>query len=143
MEINSVRSSQSLNFKNSSGNTKATQPIDIAGAAPSDATSSFDLDTQAGNTPDFTSITPGELRSYALESYQSGDIGAGTYSTLASPLPTHAIDARGNILDLSEVTDSTSFDFVDYYQNQLEVASSIGSPETAETLQSVVDFLKS
>lgn len=142
MEIYSVRASQSLNFKSDSGSTRTTQPIDIAEVKAADAHPSFDLETQNGGTPDFTSITPDELRSHALQSYQNGEISQDTYSTLASPLPTHAIDAMGNILDLSDVTDNTSFNFVDYYQNQLDVAASIGSPETAETLQSVVDFLK-
>jgi hypothetical protein len=51
------------------------------------------------------------------------------------------IDPSGNILDLSDVTDGTSFNFRDYYKDQLQIAMSIGDPETVKTLKSVVSFL--
>jgi hypothetical protein len=141
MEIYSVRSSQNLHYKNSSNNAKTTKPLDILVDNSPEAPPLFEI-SDATSGPDFTSITPNELRNHALQSYQSGAIGPETYSELAAPLPSHAIDAMGNVLDLSSVGDNTNFNFVDYYQHQLDVAASIGDPQTAATLQSVVDYLK-
>lgn len=53
----------------------------------------------------------------------------------------HAIDPLGNVIDLSSVTDGTSFNFLDYYKNQLQVAMSIGDPNEVQTLKSIVNFL--
>jgi hypothetical protein len=53
----------------------------------------------------------------------------------------HAIDPLGNVIDLSNVTDGTSFNFLDYYRNQLQIAMSIGDPNEVQTLNSVVGFL--
>ena len=141
MEINSVRSSLDLLFRNSSGNAKPFKPIEMPAEQAAGNAPAFPLDDSADTSPDFTDITPNALRNEALRSYQNGEIDQDTYATLAEPLPMHAIDARGNILDLTGVTDETSFNFADYYRNQLDVASSIGDPQTAKTLQSVVDYL--
>ncbi|KAA0698716.1 hypothetical protein DTW90_13140 [Neorhizobium sp. P12A] len=141
MEIYSVRSSQNLHYKNSSEHAKTTKATDFSIDKPTGSLPVFKV-ADVGSGPDFTSITPSELRSHALQSYQAGVIDGDTYSELASPLPTHAIDAMGNVLDLSDVGENTSFNFVDYYQHQLDVAASIGDPQTAETMKSVVDYLK-
>jgi hypothetical protein len=53
----------------------------------------------------------------------------------------HTINPSGDILDLSGVTDGTTFNFRDYFKDQLQVAMSIGEPATVETLTSVVSFL--
>jgi hypothetical protein len=140
MEINSVLSSLSLQFDNSSRSAKNTKTFDISIDKPAGNTPVFQVGGE-NSGPDFTAITPNQLRSHATQSYEAGSIDQQTYSTLASPLPTHAIDAVGNVLDLTEVDEDTSFNFVDYYQTQLHVAASIGSPQQTETLQSVVNYL--
>ena len=64
-------------------------------------------------------------------------------SLSSEPLPMHAIDAQGNILDLTCVTYGTAFNFRDYYDNQLQIAKSLGDSNGAKTLQSIVDFIGS
>ncbi len=91
--------------------------------------------------PDFTAVSPGELRNYARQSFDSGLIDQNTYAAISEPLPMHAIDPLGNVIDLSSVTDGTSFNFLDYYKNQLQVAMSIGDPNEVQTLKSIVNFL--
>ncbi|MDQ0560802.1 hypothetical protein QO004_002591 [Rhizobium mesoamericanum] len=51
------------------------------------------------------------------------------------------IDPSGNILDLSDISDATSFNFRDYYKDQLQIATSIGDPQAVARLDSVVSFL--
>jgi len=141
MEIYSVWSSQSLHYKNNSSNAKYTKGLNTSPDKPAGNAVRFQVEEAEKAGPDYTAITPGELRDDALQSYHSGLIDQDTYSVLAAPLPMHAIDASGNILDLTGITDATSFNFADYYRAQLDVASSIGDPQTAETLQSVVAYL--
>jgi hypothetical protein len=78
----------------------------------------------------------------ALENYQAGKIDQDTYITLSEELPTHAVDAQGQLVDLSQVTDETGFDFHDFYRNQLEIALSLGDAHRADILRSVVAFLE-
>ena len=141
MEIFSVRSSQSLHYKNSANNAKNTKTADISIHTAAGNSVAFQVEEVREQGPDFTSMSPSELRSHARQSFDSGLIDQDTYAALSEPLPMHAIDARGNLIDLTGVTDGTSFDFVDYYQNQLQIAMSIGDPDTVETLNSIVNFL--
>ena len=90
----------------------------------------------------FSAITPRDLRAIALENYQAGRIDQDTYTTLSEELPTHAVDAQGQVIDLSEVTDETGFNFHDYYRNQLEIAMSLGDSDRAGVLRSVLAFLE-
>ena len=143
MEVFSVRSSQSLLFKNNPNNAKSskTSNIEIETRAP--ATASFQIDDNSNEGPDFTAVSPGELRNYARQSFDSGLIDQSTYAAISEPLPMHAIDPLGNVIDLSSVTDGTSFNFLDYYKNQLQIAMSIGGPDEVQTLKSIVNFLDS
>lgn len=140
MEIFSVRSSHNLLYKNNANNAKNTKTADFAVAPASGNSAPFQIEEATGG-PNFASISPGELRRFARQSFDSGVIDQDTFAALSEPLPMHAIDARGNLVDLSHVTDGTSFDFLNYFRNQLEVETSIGNPATARRMQSVVDFL--
>jgi hypothetical protein len=142
MEIFSVRSSQSLLFKNNPNNAKnsKTSDIEIETKAPI-ASASFHIDDTLDQGPDFTAVSPSELRNYARQSYDSGVIDQNTYAAISEPLPMHAIDPLGNVIDLSAVTDGTSFNFRDYYQSQLQIAMSIGDAQTVSTLKSIVSFI--
>ncbi|NEJ85205.1 hypothetical protein GR223_04470 [Rhizobium leguminosarum] len=143
MEIFSVRSSQSLLFKNNPNNAKSSKTSDIEIETRAPAAASFQIEDEVGEGegPDFTAVSPGELRNYARQSFDSGLIDQNTYAAISEPLPMHAIDPLGNIVDLSSVTDGTSFNFLDYYKNQLQVAMSIGDADEVQTLKSIVNFL--
>ncbi|SME97387.1 hypothetical protein QTA58_11135 [Neorhizobium sp. CSC1952] len=91
---------------------------------------------------DFSAISPRDLRALALENYQAGKIDQETYITLSEELPHHAVDAQGQVIDLSQVTDETGFDFHDYYRNQLDIAMSLGDAHRADVLRSVMAFLE-
>lgn len=144
MEIFSVRSSQSLLFKNNpNNNAKSSKTADITiEPKPTVAQGSFQIeDSDNWQALDFTAVSPGELRSYARQGYDNGLIDQNTFAAISEPLPMHAIDPLGNVIDLSNVTDGTSFNFLDYYRNQLQIAMSIGDPNEVQTLNSVVGFL--
>ncbi|MEK1900627.1 MAG: hypothetical protein AAAB19_13800 [Rhizobium sp.] len=144
MEIFSVRSSQSLLFKNNpNNNAKSSKTADITiEPKPTVAQGSFQIeDSDNRQALDFTAVSPGELRSYARQGYDNGLIDQSTFAAISEPLPMHAIDPLGNVIDLSNVTDGTSFNFLDYYRNQLQIAMSIGDPNEVQTLNSVVGFL--
>ncbi|MBA8832986.1 hypothetical protein M2311_002319 [Rhizobium leguminosarum] len=141
MEIFSVRSSQSLLFKNNPNNAKSSKTSDIEIETRAVAPASFQIEDEVGEGPDFTAVSPGELRNYARQSFDSGLIDQNTYAAISEPLPMHAIDPLGNVIDLSSVTDGTSFNFLDYYKNQLQVAMSIGDANEVQTLKSIVNFL--
>ncbi|RFB89572.1 hypothetical protein B5K11_21040 [Rhizobium leguminosarum bv. trifolii] len=143
MEIFSVRSSQSLLFKNNPNNAKTSKTSDIEIETRAPAPASFQIDDNSDQGPDFTAVSPGELRNYARQSFDSGLIDQNTYAAISEPLPMHAIDPLGNVIDLSSVTDGTSFNFLDYYKSQLQIATSIGDPDEVQTLKSIVDFLDS
>jgi len=98
---------------------------------------------EADESPiNFSAITPRDLRALALQNYQAGRIDQETYITLSEELPNHAVDAQGQVIDLSQVTDETGFDFHDYYRNQLEIAMSLGDAPRADILRSVMAFLE-
>ncbi|MBX5215021.1 MULTISPECIES: hypothetical protein [unclassified Rhizobium] len=141
MEIFSLRSSQSLLFKNNPNNARNSKTGDIQIETKAPAPVSFHIEDNLDQGPDFTAVSPGELRNYARQSFDSGLIDQNTYAAISEPLPMHAIDPLGNIIDLSGVTDGTSFNFLDYYKNQLQVAMSIGDPHEVQTLKSIVSFL--
>ncbi|MBB3594477.1 hypothetical protein FHX08_004881 [Rhizobium sp. BK529] len=146
MEIFSLRSSQSLLFKNNTNNNaKSSKTADITvEPKPTVAQGSFQIeDFDNRQAIDFTAVSAGELRSYARQRLDSGLIDQNTFAAISEPLPMHAIDPRGNVIDLSNVTDGTSFNFLDYYKNQLQIAMSIGDPNEVQTLKSVVGFLVS
>lgn len=79
----------------------------------------------------------------ARNSFDQGKIDYDTFSALYEGLPMQAINANGQIIDLSEITDTTPFNFHDYYQTQLTIASTIGDARTAQILRSVVYFMDS
>ncbi len=146
MEIFSLRSSQSLLFKNNpNNNAKSSKTADITiEPKPPIAQASFQIeDSDNRQAIDFTSVSAGELRSYARQSFDNGVIDQNTFAAISEPLPMHAIDPLGNVIDLSSVTDGTSFNFLDYYKSQLQIAMSIGNPNEVQTLKSVVGFLAS
>ena len=138
MEIYSIRSSQNLLFRNDQKGR--SRPEDTA--QPSKNTRPvFQVAEDDPQTVDFTAISVVQIREIARRSFDQGQIDHDTFSTLYEGLPTHTIDPAGRVIDLSEVTDTTPFDFKSYYQDQLRIASSIGDPRTASILQSVVSFL--
>lgn len=139
MEIYSVRSSQNFLYKNNSKNPK-TPEIEIEKSIQN--TVSFQVsDAKDDVDINFSAISPRELREIARANFDSGKIDLDTFATLSDGLPMHAIDARGNVIDLSSVTDSTSFDFQQYYENQLQIAISLGDAKAADVLKSVMTFL--
>jgi hypothetical protein len=141
MEIFSVRSSQSLLFKNSPNNAKSSKTSDISIKTEPTPSAAFQIDDNTATGLDFTAISPSELRSYARQSYDTGTIDQDTFAAISEPLPMRAIDPIGNVIDLSDVTDGTSFNFRDYYKDQLQIAMSIGDPQSVDTLKSIVSFL--
>jgi hypothetical protein len=146
MEIFSLRSSQSLLFKNNpNNNAKSSKTADITiEPKPPVTQASFQIeDSDNREAIDFTAVSAGELRSYARQSFDNGLIDQNTFAAISEPLPMHAIDPVGNVIDLSSVTDGTSFNFLDYYKSQLQIAMSIGDPNDVQTLKSVVGFLAS
>ncbi|MGO8381586.1 hypothetical protein ACC745_39315, partial [Rhizobium ruizarguesonis] len=60
---------------------------------------SFQIEDEVGEGPDFTAVSPGDLRNYARQSFDSGLIDHNTYAAISEPLPMHAIDPLGNIVD--------------------------------------------
>ena len=143
MEIFSMRSSQSFLFKNTQNNTKNSKTPNIEIDTGTSAPANFKIDENATDKPDFTSVSASELRSYARQSLDAGDIDQQTYAAISEPLPMHAIDAQGNLLDLTGVSDGTSFNFRNYYENQLQIAMSLGDSDSVKTLKSVVSFVSS
>jgi hypothetical protein len=141
MEIFSVRSSQSLLFKNSPNNAKSSKTSDNSIKTEPTPSAAFQIDDNTATGLDFTAISPSELRSYARQSYDTGTIDQDTFAAISEPLPMRAIDPIGNVIDLSDVTDGTSFNFRDYYKDQLQIAMSIGDPQSVDTLKSIVSFL--
>jgi hypothetical protein len=142
MEIFSVRSSSNFLFKNNSDNSKSYNESEDHFEPATRVSTPFQVNDVSPAEPDFSAITPSELRNYARQSYDTGAIDQDTFAAISEPLPMHTINPSGDVLDLSGVTDGTSFNFRDYYKDQLQVAMSIGGPATVETLQSVVSFLE-
>lgn len=138
MEIYSIRSSQSFNFRN---NNKSNAKPDDSAQPAKNAKAPAGFSELAANGPDFSSISMSEVRALARQSFDQGKIDHDTFSTLYEGLPMQAIDTNGSIIDLSEVTDTTPFNFRDFYQSQLNIASTIGDPRAAQVLQSVLRFM--
>lgn len=138
MEIYSIRSSQSFNFRN---NNKSNAKSDDSAQPAKNTKAPAEFAELAANRPDFSSISISEVRALARQSFDQGKIDHATFSTLYEGLPMQAIDTNGSIIDLSGVTETTPFNFRDYYLSQLNIASSIGDPRTAEVLQSVLRFM--
>ncbi|TCU23940.1 hypothetical protein EV130_107300 [Rhizobium azibense] len=141
MEISSVRSSQSLLFKNSQNNTRSSKTEDLGIDAGAAVSAIFKVEDIGVEGPDFAAMSPSELRSHARHSYDNGGIDQDTFAAISEPLPMHAIDAQGNVIDLTGITDGTLFNFRDYYENQLQIAMSIGDSDSVKTLKSIVNFL--
>ena len=138
MEISSLRWSTNFLQREHSRNK-------VEKASPQETRSgqiAFQVPDTDESSVNFSAITPRDLRAIALENYQAGRIDQDTYTTLSEELPTHAVDAQGQVIDLSEVTDETGFNFHDYYRNQLEIAMSLGDSERAGVLRSVLAFLE-
>jgi hypothetical protein len=139
MEINSLRWSGSFLHRENTRHVKVDRPTQQQ-FAPDQVV--FEVPAISGPYINFSQITPRDLRQIALENYHKGNIDQDTYFTLAEELPTHAVDPTGQVLDLSDVTDVTGFNFQEYYSNQLQVASTIGDEQRASVLQSVLAFMK-
>jgi hypothetical protein len=139
MEITSLRWSGNLFHRDTSRTAKFDK-------APHDAQredqATFHVPDEGSPGANFSSITPRDLRELALSSYHAGSIDQETYMTLAEHLPSHSVDAQGQVIDLSDITDETGFDFHDYYRNQLDLALSLGDGGRADTLKSVMAFLE-
>lgn len=138
MEISSLRSLSS-SFNRNGGRDNKDLAVPAERKAASDPVYQFEV-TEDPESP-YTSITPSQLREMAVESFESGEIDQETYAALADELPMQALDRQGQIIDLSEITDDTPFDFQDYYKNQLEIAMTMGDDQSAKVLKSVVAFL--
>ncbi len=141
MEITSLRFSPNLSFRKYSDNSQFNNTLTETFSASATAPSTFGIEEAAAAGLDFSAISAAELRSHARQNFDNGTLDQDTYAAISEPLPMRTIDPSGNILDLSDVTDATSFNFRDYYKDQLQIAMSIGDPETVKTLKSVVSFL--
>lgn len=141
MEIYSLRTSANFIFNNNAKKSNAPQ-IDIPKIEEQVSGESFIPPEQLSGRVDFSNISPRELRDVATEYYQTGQIQQTIYSELSSELPTHALNATGEIVDLTYVTDDTDFNFVSYFRDQLTIAQSIGDPDKAEVLEDVVSFIE-
>lgn len=141
MEIYSLRTSANFIFNNSAKKNNTPQ-IEIPEIGEKPHGEKFTTPEQQSERVDFSNISPRELRDIATEYYQGGQIQQAIYSELSSELPTHALNASGEIVDLSHITDDTDFDFVSYFKDQLTIAQSIGDPTKAEVLEDVVSFIE-
>ncbi|OWV90858.1 hypothetical protein ATY81_05885 [Rhizobium sp. R72] len=141
MEILSVRSSPNFLFRRNSDNSSNYNELEAQFGTATKASTAFHIDETNGDTPDFSAISASELRQYARQSFDAGAIDQDTFAAISEPLPMRTVDPSGNILDLSDIADATSFNFRDYYKGQLQIATSIGDPQTVARLDSVVSFL--
>jgi hypothetical protein len=141
MEITSLRFSPNLSFRKYSDNSQFNNGLTETFSSTSSVSPTFRIDEATSAQPDFSAITAADLRNHARQNFDNGTLDQDTYAAISEPLPMRTIDPSGNILDLSDVTDATSFNFRDYYKDQLQIAMSIGDPETVKTLKSVVSFL--
>ncbi|CCM77627.1 hypothetical protein [Rhizobium mesoamericanum] len=139
MEILSVRSSPNFLFRRNSDKSNNYNEAQFGTATKSPT--AFHIDEPNADTPDFSAISASELRQYARQSLDAGAIDQDTFAAISEPLPMRTIDPSGNILDLSDISDATSFNFRDYYKDQLQIATSIGDPQAVARLDSVVSFL--
>jgi hypothetical protein len=140
MEIYSIRSSPNPQFRNNNkSNSKPEDPAQLTRKTES----VFEPAEADPGKPDFSSISAEEVRAIARNSFDLGQIDYDTFSAMYEGLPMQTIDANGAIIDLSDVADTTPFNFLDYFQTRLTVASTIGDARTAQILRSVVYFMNS
>jgi hypothetical protein len=139
MEINSLRWSGNLFNRDTSRTTRFDKSVH---QAPIEDQTTFHVPDDGSPATNFASITPRDLRELALSSYHAGNIDQDTYMTLVEELPRHAVDTQGQIIDLSDVTDDTGFDFQTYYRDQLSIALSLGDDYRAGVLKSVMAFIE-
>lgn len=140
MEIYSIRPSQTFQFRD---NQKGNSRPEIAPHPQKNRPVNFQAVEEDMTEPNFSAISMAEIREIALKSFDQGAIDHDTFSTLYEGLPMHAIDPTGQVIDLSGVSETTPFDYRGFYQEQLQIAASIGDPRTARVLESVVAFLNS
>lgn len=138
MEINSLRWSSNLFNRDGSRTGKGEKP---PFQSPRDD-QTFHVPDDQRPTNNFSSITPRDLRQLASTGYQSGSIDQETYMALMEDLPSHSVNVSGDLIDLSDITDATDFDFHGYYRSQLDVALSLGNDDRAAVLKSVIAFLE-
>ncbi|WP_237681431.1 MULTISPECIES: hypothetical protein [Rhizobium/Agrobacterium group] len=110
---------------------------DFSKAAKSDAGAGFE---ETVKRIDFTRLSPRELREIAQEYYDAGKIGHDAWLELSSELPVQTLNANGEVIDLSNVTDDTDFDFLSYFSDRAEIASSIGTTDEAQKMQDILSF---
>ncbi|WP_309574384.1 hypothetical protein [Rhizobium rhizogenes] len=110
---------------------------DFGKAAKSDAGAGFE---ETVKRIDFTRLSPRELREIAQEYYDAGKISHDTWLELSSELPAQTLNANGEVIDISGVTDDTDFDFLSYFSDRAEIASSIGTTDEAQKMQDVLSF---
>ncbi|MDO3443022.1 hypothetical protein [Agrobacterium sp. V1] len=110
---------------------------DFGKAAKSDAGAGFE---ETVKRIDFTRLSPRELREIAQEYYDAGKIGHDTWLELSSELPVQTLNANGEVIDISNVTDDTDFDFLSYFSDRAEIASSIGTTDEAQKMQDILSF---
>ncbi|WP_312947018.1 hypothetical protein [Agrobacterium sp.] len=142
MEIYSLRTSANFIFNNSA-KKNPTPEIEIPRIEEQSNSETFAAPQEQNERVNFSSMSPRELRDMATEYYQAGQIQQTIYSELSSELPTHALNAMGEVVDLTHITDDTYFDFGSYFRDQLTIAQSIGDPAKAEVLEDVVSFIDS
>lgn len=140
MEIFSIRSSQSFQFRKRQDNPARPEAYTPAEKNVPQAAPFPDIGSDA---PNYASISSAEIREIARRSFESGAIDHDTFSTLSEGLPMQAIDRQGQIVDLSDIGDTTPFDFRNYFEDQLAIAASLGDQRNRAILESVVAFLNS
>lgn len=138
MEINSLRSYYNYGFRN---NTRLSKASGIEIDTPTSVSASPQSGDQNASNLDFSSMTPRDLRELARARLEDGLIDQETFSMLSEQLPMETVDLGGHVVDLSHVTDTTAFDFRGYFENQLNLALSIGDTRLSESLGPVVSFV--
>lgn len=139
VEISSLHWSSGLLHREQTRDARIERP---EFTVPSENRPVFEVSEPASSSLNYSSISPRLLREVALQRYISGHIDQNTYIALAQELPMEVSDTAGNVIDLSGVTDDTEFNFSAYYEDQRELAQSLGDGEKADTLSAVLDFLK-
>lgn len=119
MEIYSLRASNNFLFRDNSRNARPVDSTDFGKAAQSDTATGFE---ETINRIDFTRVSPRELREIAREYYDAGKISHETWLELSSELPAQTLNANGDVIDITDVTDDTDFDFQTYFSHKVEIA---------------------
>ena len=139
MEINSFRWPANFLQRENSRQAKFDRPLHQEESRQSQI--AFQVPEVDEERTDFSAISPRDLRALAWQKYQAGEIDQDTLAVLSEELPMHAIDAQGEVLDLSTITDDTGFDFRNYYRNQLQIAISLGDAPRADSVRSALAFI--